>query len=170
MACLQCIFYRELLKPNGVLLKEGDIMKMPALSATLDKIADEGSQYFYNSSFTEQMVNELQGKYGAVLTVRDFNEYALEIRDSLISDYKDLQVIGVPPPASGAVNALVFNILQGAVKQPLVVVYYCVNTSALVLCIFFLRVFVYVDIESIFYQDSFVLQALHIPHLTACQG
>ena len=90
-------------------------MKMPALSATLDRIADEGSQYFYNSPFTEQMVNELQAKYGAVLTVRDFNEYALEIRDSLISEYKDLQVIGVPPPASGAVNALVFNILQGAV-------------------------------------------------------
>lgn len=143
-------------------------MKMPALSATLDRIADEGSQYFYNSSFTEQMVNELQGKYGAVLTVRDFNEYALEIRDSLMSEYKDLQVIGVPPPASGAVNALVFSILQGAVKQPLVVVYYCVIVIALVLCILVLRVFVYVDIECIFYRDSFVLQALHIPHLTVC--
>ena len=88
-------------------------MKMPSLSAMLERIADEGSQYFYNSSFTEQMVNELQCNYGAVLTVRDFNDYVLEVRDPLIGEYKDLQVTGVPPPASGAVNALIFSILEG---------------------------------------------------------
>lgn len=107
------IQYRELLKPNGVLLKEGDTLKMPKLSAMLEKVADEGSQYFYNSSFTEQMVDELQRDYGAILTVKDFNDYSLEIRESLLSEYEDLQLIGVPPPASGAVNALVLSILEG---------------------------------------------------------
>ena len=115
--------YRELLKPNGVLLKEGDTMKMLSLSATLERLADEGSQYFYNSSFTEQMVKELQYNYGAILTVRDFNEYALEVREPLVSEYKGLEVIGVPPPASGAVNALIFSILEG--KEQFSVIVYC---------------------------------------------
>lgn len=108
---------RKLLKPNGALLKEGGTIKMTELSMTLEKVAEHGSQYFYNSSFTKEMVMELQRDYGSVLTVKDFNDYSVTLRKALISDYHDLQLIGVPPPGGGAMIALVLNILEGEEKH-----------------------------------------------------
>lgn len=107
------IYNRKLLKPNGVLLKEGDVMKMTDLALTLENVADQGSQYFYNNSFTNKMVMELQQDYGSVLTVKDFSDYLVTERKPLVSDYNDLQLIGVPPPGGGALLALVLNILEG---------------------------------------------------------
>ena len=95
-----------------MLLKEGEIMKMTELALTLANIADQGSQYFYNSSFTKEMVTELQD-YGSVLTVKDFSDYSVTERKPLVSDYQDLQLIGVPPPGGGAMLALILNILEG---------------------------------------------------------
>lgn len=96
-----------------MLLREGDVMNMTELSLTLENIAEQGSQYFYNNSFTNEMVMELQQDHGSVLTVKDFNDYSVILRKALVSNYQDLQLIGVPPPGGGAMLTLIFNILEG---------------------------------------------------------
>lgn len=102
---------------TGELLKEGEILRQPLLADTLESIASSGAIYFYNSSFTEEMVSELANEYGSILTVEDFINYEPAIRDVLISNYKGMKVHSFPPPASGSVLSLVFNILDGMALQ-----------------------------------------------------
>ena len=59
------------------------------------------------------MVTELQQDYGSILTEKDFHNYTAEVRDVLSSQFSGLQVLGASPPSSGAVVALVLNILEG---------------------------------------------------------
>ena len=94
-------------------MKEGDILKNTELAQTLELLASNGPDYFYNSTFTEDMVKELQEDYDCILTVEDFQSYTAEVKEATVSEYGDLKIHGVPPPASGPVLALIMNILTG---------------------------------------------------------
>ena len=104
---------RQLLAPNNIPLKLGDILKQTLLADTLANISQYGSDYFYNSPFTSDMVKELQQDYGSILTEADFHNYTVQVRNVLSSQFSGLQVLGASPPSSGAVVALVLNILEG---------------------------------------------------------
>ena len=104
---------RELLAPNNVLLKEGDPIMRPKYAQTLRDIGEKGADYFYDSDFTERMVSELQNNYNSVVMVEDFQNYTAIEREVVTSQFDDLEVIGIPPPASGAVLGLILNILDG---------------------------------------------------------
>ena len=59
--CSHCIkfFFRQLVaKEDGSLLKEGDILKMPKLANTLQKIAEDPFT-FYNGSLANDIVNDI---------------------------------------------------------------------------------------------------------------
>lgn len=58
-------------------------------------------------------MKELQNDYGCLLSVEDFKNYTVNVKNATISKYGDLRVHGVPPPASGTVLALMLNILSG---------------------------------------------------------
>lgn len=104
---------RALLAPNGKLLREGDLLRQPEMADTLHQIAELGISYFYNSSFTEKMVEELQTDYGSILTVEDFLNYSSVEREVAKARYKGQEMLGVSPPAGGAVLGLILNILEG---------------------------------------------------------
>ncbi len=104
--------YRKLLMPNNNLLKEGEVLKQVELSKTLEMIASEGPDYFYNSNFTEEIVKELQDD-GSVLSVEDFKSYQVKIREVVITDYDGYTIHGTALPGGGALMALIFNILDG---------------------------------------------------------
>ena len=105
---------RQLLQQdNGSLLTEGDVLKQPELADTLREIAAKGEQYFYNSSFTETMVNELVTQHDSILTVDDFTSYKVVEREVLVSECNGLWVHSAPPPASGAIVSLIMNIMEG---------------------------------------------------------
>ena len=112
--CNTCsiFLYRELLAPDGKLLEEGDILKRPLYADTLTKIGQSGSIYFYNSSFTEEMLADLK-EYNSILTIEDFLGYTALEKEAIVSEFAGLKVLGVPPPSSGAVLALILNILEG---------------------------------------------------------
>ena len=107
------LHYRDLVAPNGNLLQEGDILKQPQLADTLHQIAENGINYFYNSSFTELMVEELQRDYGSIISVEDFHNYSSIERNVARAKYKGQEMVGVSPPAGGAVLGLILNILDG---------------------------------------------------------
>ena len=64
----------------------------------------------------EQMVKELK-ENGAILEEEDFLNYTAIQRDPVESMFANLTVLGVPPPSSGAVIALILNILHGQYVQ-----------------------------------------------------
>ena len=63
------------------------------------------------------MVKELNEDYGCLLSVEDFKNYTVQVKNATVSEYGDLRVHGVPPPASGAILALMLNILSGTYIQ-----------------------------------------------------
>ena len=99
--------------PSGQLLQEGDVLRQPQLADTLHQIAEQGISYFYNSSFTKMMVEELQRDYGAIVTMEDFQNYSSVERTVARAKYKGREMVGVSPPAGGAVLGLILNILDG---------------------------------------------------------
>ena len=87
-------------------------MKQTELSKTLEKVASDGPDYFYNSTFTAEIIKELQSD-GSVLTVEDFQTYEVKEREVVITNYDDLTIHGTALPGGGAVIGLIFNILDG---------------------------------------------------------
>jgi hypothetical protein len=59
--------FKKIYKPDGVLLKEGDIFKQPKLAATLQTIATQGASAFYQGTIADQIAQEVQ-KAGGILT------------------------------------------------------------------------------------------------------
>ena len=102
-----------LISPNGEVLTEGNTLKQPELALTLRAIAEEGPDYFYNSNFTKKLVKDLRGQYNSILTFEDFKTYTAVTRPVLMSRFDDdMTIHSFPPPASGAVLALILNILD----------------------------------------------------------
>ena len=54
--------FRDLIvnKATGEFFKAGEIIKMPKLARTLEIIADEGVDAFYNGSLTKDIVADIQ--------------------------------------------------------------------------------------------------------------
>lgn len=109
---LSCLC-RELLAPGGKLLKKGDRITRHQYAQTLRSIGEKGADFFYNSNFTEELVRELREGYNSVMTMEDLQNYTAIEREVVTSQFADFEVIGVPPPASGAVLGLILNILDG---------------------------------------------------------
>jgi gamma-glutamyltranspeptidase/glutathione hydrolase/leukotriene-C4 hydrolase len=101
------------LAPNDELLTEGDTLHQFQLADTLEAIAEQGIDYFYNSNFTVEMVKELQETYGSILTVEDFQRYTAIERQVVSARFKDHIMLSMPPPASGAILGLLLNTLDG---------------------------------------------------------
>ena len=111
--------YREELNkingPNSVLskvYKENDIIKYPALAATLRRISKKGRDEFYKGETAKTLVHYLQGK-GAIITLEDLAQYEAKWRTPLTFKYKDLNIISMPPPSSGGIClAQIFKMIE----------------------------------------------------------
>jgi len=61
---------------DGSIKKEGDIVRRPQLAKTLEIIAEEGMQAFYNGSLTSDILKDLQDGFGDnIITEEDLNTY-----------------------------------------------------------------------------------------------
>ena len=82
-------------------------------------IAKSGSaDVFYNSPWTTELVQEFKeivGEGNTDVTVEDFNEYEVEERRMIESDFKGYKVHGVGAPASGSIMALLLNVMEGII-------------------------------------------------------
>ncbi|MDI5896304.1 gamma-glutamyltransferase [Flavobacterium algoritolerans] len=98
----------KIIKINGdktlfaTAFKENDVIKYPALAATLKRISKNGRDEFYKGKTAEILVKYLQEK-GAIITLEDLTKYEAKWRTPLTFDYKDLKVISMPPPSSGGI-------------------------------------------------------------------
>ena len=71
------IFFRSIFEnDDGSLKSEGDTVRRPQLAKTLQIIAEEGMQAFYNGSLTSDIVKDLQDGFGEnIITEEDLNSY-----------------------------------------------------------------------------------------------
>jgi len=104
---------------NGVPYEAGDLLKMPDLARTLQRIADRGPAGFYEGE-TALLVEKDMAAHGGLITRDDLKAYQAKIRTPLRGTYRDLEVISIPPPSSGGTALIeMLNILEGFDLTPM---------------------------------------------------
>jgi gamma-glutamyltranspeptidase/glutathione hydrolase/leukotriene-C4 hydrolase len=88
----------RVLAPNGTILKAGDWMNRPVYARTLESIANDGIDVFYNGWIARELVKTVQD-LGGILTMEDLAEYNVEVEVPLRGTYRGMDIITAPPPA-----------------------------------------------------------------------
>ena len=82
--------------------KKGDTIKYPALASTLERISQNGRDEFYKGETAKRLVTFMQDN-GGIITEEDLAKYEAKWRTPITFTYDDLQIISMPPPASGGI-------------------------------------------------------------------
>ena len=90
---------------EGFLWNVGDIITNNDLADTLELIAREGIKGFYDSDFTDMMVDYIQSQ-GGVLTREDFASYTSVWREPVSTTYRGYTVYTTGGPSSGGIPLL----------------------------------------------------------------
>lgn len=90
---------RDIYAPAGEFLKEGDILKNPAMADAFDYLAREGLDRFYDGEIGKKIVEGFRER--GFITERDLREYRVEVREPLRMPYRGHTIFTNPPPSSG---------------------------------------------------------------------
>jgi gamma-glutamyltranspeptidase/glutathione hydrolase len=88
----------------------GDVMRFPALAATLRAIAARGPRAFYEEAAAD-IVGTLSAR-GSWLMAEDFASHRGEQAEPIASSYRGLDIVELPPNGQGLVALALLNILE----------------------------------------------------------
>lgn len=98
---------------TGKFYVAGDTIKMPKLARTLEIIADEGVDAFYNGTLTKDIVADIRDA-GGIITEEDLAGYTAPTKDPLVIKLnKNETIYSSILPSSGVVYQFILNILDG---------------------------------------------------------
>ncbi|HEY2388228.1 MAG TPA: gamma-glutamyltransferase [Candidatus Binatia bacterium] len=103
---------RLLLHEDGSPKTEGETLRMPALAATLERVARLGADGFYRGPVAAAIARGTSAA-GGILSTRDLGRYRPLWRTPLRVRYRGLDVFTMPPPSSGGVILEILNVLGG---------------------------------------------------------
>lgn len=89
-------------KPEGELFREGELFIQHDLANTLERIARHGRDGFYAGHTADLIVAEMKAN-GGIITHEDLERYESVWRPPLVVDYKEYQLLMMPPPSSGGI-------------------------------------------------------------------
>lgn len=93
---------RQVYAPNGELLKTGDVCYNSELGNSLEAVAEEGPEAFYNGTVGERLIEDVR-KSGGILTMEDLRNYEVVVTDAVEVKAMGYRILGMPPPSSGTV-------------------------------------------------------------------
>src|SRR5688572_12085794 len=88
--------------PNGKPPKLGDMFANPRLARSLEVIAKEGRDAFYQGSIACAIVNDIKQRDG-LLDMRDFAEHSADWVEPIGANYRGFDVFEMPPSTQGFV-------------------------------------------------------------------
>ncbi|MFD3292915.1 gamma-glutamyltransferase [Aquirufa sp. KTFRIE-69F] len=91
-----------LLSAEGKEWKVGDLLVQGDLANTLELILKKKAKGFYKGQTARNIVKEMKAQNG-IISKRDLRHYQAVWRTPIKSQYKNYQIIGMPPPSSGGV-------------------------------------------------------------------
>lgn len=97
-------------------LQEGKVFKQPELAKTLQRIAKEGGEEFYQGETARLLVKEMQ-RHDGLITLNDLQAYQAVWRKPVVGHWQGREIISAPPPSSGGV-AIVQLLKMKALLQP----------------------------------------------------
>uniref|UniRef100_A0A7S4L3X7 Gamma-glutamyltransferase n=1 Tax=Paramoeba aestuarina TaxID=180227 RepID=A0A7S4L3X7_9EUKA len=100
--------------PDGEILKQGDLVAWDSLADTLEKIATNGIDEFYNGTIGQNFIDDMVASNPeTIMTFEDIQSYSVEWRDPVEQHYRGYKIYGAPPPFSGGpIIAQALNILE----------------------------------------------------------
>jgi gamma-glutamyltranspeptidase/glutathione hydrolase len=101
---------RQNLLKDGRVPKVGEVMRSPALAATLKRIAKEGRDGFYKGEVAADMVAELNA-LGGLHTLDDFAAQSSSYVTPIKVRYRDLDLVELPPSNQGIVALVMLKML-----------------------------------------------------------
>lgn len=102
---------KEMIAQNSTLLtafskptrwKVGDTLVQKELAQTLTRIQKEGARGFYDGKTAELLIAEMQRGKG-IITLNDLKTYTAKLRNPIIFNYKNHEIISFGPPSSGGI-------------------------------------------------------------------
>ena len=99
-------------KKDGVPYEAGDLFVQSDLAGTLQLIADQGPDAFYEGRIAEQIIAEMQ-RGGGLIDVPSLAAYEPIVRTVMRGTYRGYEIVTMPPPSSGGIHILqMLNILE----------------------------------------------------------
>ena len=95
----------------------GDVITRPKLADTLETIAREGADAFYNGSLSQSIVDEINAR-GGNMKLQDLIDFDLDVREAIQIELNNSFVaFTTHAPSSGPILAFILNILQGTSEE-----------------------------------------------------
>ncbi len=91
------LFYR-----GGEGYGEGELLRQPALAATLAKMQRDGAVSFYDGDVAREIVRAVAAG-GGIITLEDLKTYKPVWRDPVRFTYRGREIYSMPPPSSGGI-------------------------------------------------------------------
>ncbi len=101
----------EVYRPHGRSWRPGERVRLPALGATLARIADLGWDEFYAGETAEHQVRSLAGA-GSAIDAADLAAHTSTWTDPIATDYRGVRATSHPPNSSGFVALELLNVLE----------------------------------------------------------
>ena len=89
----------------------GDIMRLPALAATLREVAAHGPRAFYQGAIAEDIVATLKAR-GSCLALDDLSRHGGDEVVPVATNYRGLDVLELPPSGQGLTALILLNVLE----------------------------------------------------------
>ena len=93
---------RALFRPDGHLLREGDVMHNPDLAATLERLGRDGDEPFYRGDIADAVCDRIAAG-GGTLARADLRAYEAVLREPVRVAYRGREILSNPPPSAGGI-------------------------------------------------------------------
>ncbi len=103
--------FAETFLPGGKAPSKGDIFRNPMLAATLQQIADEGRDAFYQGSIA-QRIDRFMKQHGGYLSLDDLKKHRSEWVEPVGLDYRGYRVWELPPNSQGLAALQILGMLE----------------------------------------------------------
>lgn len=103
---------RNVFRPGGVPLEEGDLLVQPDLAETFKAIAHNGPDVFYagdiaNAIIATQYATRSTNPDGVGrMILTDLSSYEVAIREPVEGEYRGFRIVSMPPPSSGGLTVI----------------------------------------------------------------
>ncbi len=99
-------------KPNGASYEVGEVLVQSDLADTLEAIAGEGTEVFYQGAIARKIAAQMRDNGGA-MRLEDLANYRARLRQPVRGSYRGHEIVSMPPPSSGGVHIIqILNILE----------------------------------------------------------
>jgi len=96
---------REIFMPDKVLPRPGDMLYQRKAANTLERLAEEGNDFFYRGEFAEEFCKIVQ-EAGGVITRKDLEAYEVRWQEPAWGTYRGHEIAASPPPDNGGTHII----------------------------------------------------------------